>query len=76
MKKIDLLICILLMLLFAGKNVAQSLVCNDLIYFSLDENCSHTIVPDEVLEGTLFSNCVVELDKTAPFGNGSQPVAR
>lgn len=71
MKKTGLLsILPLLLFLFAGKSTAQTLVCNDLIYFSLDEDCSHTIVPDEILEGFLFSDCIVELDKTAPYGNG------
>ncbi len=70
MKKIALLLSLLLILLLAGKNIAQNLVCNDLTYFALNENCAHTIVSEEILEGTNFSNCVVELDKTAPFGNG------
>lgn len=70
MKKIGLLICLLMILLVVSKNEAQSLVCNDLVYISLDESCSHTILPEEILEGTEFPNCIVELDKTAPFGNG------
>ncbi len=70
MKKIGLLFSLLLILLIAEKNTAQSLVCNDLVYFSLNENCSYTILPEDVLEGTIFSNCIVELDKTVPYGNG------
>ncbi|MBP6827314.1 MAG: hypothetical protein KA165_12200, partial [Saprospiraceae bacterium] len=70
MKITGLLISLLLILLIVGKNNAQSLVCNDLIFFSLDENCSHTILVDEALEGVLFSDCVVELDKTLPYGDG------
>mgnify|MGYP000753557205 CR=1 FL=1 len=70
MKKVGLLISALLTLLVVGKNTAQNLVCNDLVQVALDGNCSHTLVPEEVLEGVLFSDCVVELDKTVPFGNG------
>ena len=70
MKKIGLLLSMFFILLIAGKNTAQSLVCNDLVYFSLNENCSYTILPEDVLEGTIFSNCIVELDKTVPYGNG------
>ncbi len=71
MKKSYIIIVLLLIILFnQEKNVAQSLVCNDLVFISLDETCMHTITPEEILEGTLFDNCIVELDKTAPFGNG------
>jgi uncharacterized repeat protein (TIGR01451 family) len=70
MKKFTLLLCMLLVLLIAEKNVAQALVCNDLVFISLDQNCSHTIIPEEMLEGILFSDCIVEVDKTAPYGNG------
>ncbi len=70
MKRIGLLISVLFFLLFVEKNNAQVLACNDLIFVSLDENCSYTLTPDDVLEGTILSNCVVELDKTPPFGNG------
>ncbi len=71
MKKSGLLLSVFLMLLLLPqKNYGQSLVCNDLIQVALDENCSFTVIPEHVLEGTIFPNCVVELDKTAPFGNG------
>ncbi len=70
MKKIGLLICLLMILLVIGKNEAQSLICNDLVFIALDESCTHTILPEEILEGIVFPNCIVELDKTAPFGNG------
>ncbi|MBK7936062.1 MAG: SprB repeat-containing protein [Lewinellaceae bacterium] len=70
MKKTGLLISLLFILLIVGKNSAQSLACNDLIQVALDENCTYTLVPDDVLEGTIFSDCVVELDKTVPFGTG------
>ncbi len=54
-------------------NPATALSCNDLIYFSVDANCTGTITADQVLSGTnyrCFSNYIVELDKIAPFGNG------
>lgn len=70
MKKIGLLFSMLLMLLSAQKNYGQTLACNDLVFVSLDENCSFTLEPEHILEGTILPNCVVELDKTAPFGNG------
>ncbi len=70
MKRIYLFLSLISMLLIAGKANGQSLVCNDLVFISLDENCSHVILPEEVLEGINWPNCIVELDKTAPFGNG------
>ena len=70
MNKTGLLICLLLFLLATGKISAQFLNCNGLVYFSLDETCTHTIIPEEVLDGGSVSDCVVELDKTPPYGNG------
>lgn len=70
MKKIHLLPILLLILLCKEKSGAQALACNDLVMISVDENCTHTITPPEILEGTIFDNCIVELDRTAPFGNG------
>ncbi|MEO6758662.1 MAG: hypothetical protein ABIO24_04340, partial [Saprospiraceae bacterium] len=54
-------------------NPTHTLVCNDLVYFSLDENCSGIVGADDVLEGGpygCYDNYIVELDRTAPFGNG------
>ncbi|MDX2278948.1 MAG: HYR domain-containing protein, partial [Saprospiraceae bacterium] len=54
-------------------NPVTQLVCNDLVYFSLDENCSGVVGADDVLEGGpygCYDDYIVELDKTAPFGNG------
>ncbi|MEZ4942374.1 MAG: proprotein convertase P-domain-containing protein, partial [Saprospiraceae bacterium] len=54
-------------------NPISSLVCNDLIQISLDPNCQATIGADQVLEGGpygCYDDYIVELDKTAPFGNG------
>ena len=54
-------------------NAVTSLVCNDLVYFSVDENCSGVVGADDVLEGGpygCYDDYIVELDKTAPFGNG------
>ncbi|HRI59222.1 MAG TPA: proprotein convertase P-domain-containing protein, partial [Saprospiraceae bacterium] len=48
------------------------LVCNDLVYISLDADCTEEILPDQVLEGSYFcyDDYKVELDKSAPYGNG------
>ena len=49
-----------------------TLVCNDLIYVSMDASCKAVVNPDDVLEGTYFcfSDYLVEIDKTLPLGNG------
>lgn len=57
-------------LMIVGKMEAQSLVCNDLVEVSLDGNCAYTMVPEDVLEGTIWPNCIVEVDKVPPLGNG------
>ncbi|MEI6882347.1 MAG: proprotein convertase P-domain-containing protein, partial [Bacteroidota bacterium] len=49
------------------------MICNDLVYFSIDEDCSACIGASQILEGGpygCYDNYIVELDKTAPFGNG------
>ncbi|MCB9316823.1 MAG: HYR domain-containing protein [Lewinellaceae bacterium] len=54
-------------------NAIQSLVCNDLVQVSVDENCQAVINADQVLEGGpygCYNNYIVEFDKTLPFGNG------
>jgi hypothetical protein len=54
-------------------NPIQSLVCNDLVQVSLDDNCTAIIGADQVLEGGpygCYDDYIVELDKSAPFGNG------
>jgi subtilisin-like proprotein convertase family protein len=54
-------------------NPITSLVCNDLVYVSLDESCSYCLGADGVLEGgpySCYDDYVVEVDRTAPFGNG------
>jgi hypothetical protein len=59
--------------LFSGEIMAQSaMICNDLVIISMDEDCSVTIAPDDVLEGSGFSpdDYLVEVDKTLPMGNG------
>ena len=51
----------------------SSLACNDLVQISVDENCQAIIGADDVLEGGpygCYDDYIVELDKTAPFGNG------
>ncbi|MCC7503769.1 MAG: proprotein convertase P-domain-containing protein, partial [Saprospiraceae bacterium] len=54
-------------------NPISALACNDLVYVSLDENCYHELGADDVLEGGpygCYDDYIVEVDKTAPFGNG------
>jgi len=50
----------------------SQIVCNDLLYVSLDASCTFTIQPDDVMEGTYFcyDDYKVELDKLLPMGNG------
>ncbi|MBN8681232.1 MAG: hypothetical protein J0L99_01200, partial [Chitinophagales bacterium] len=50
----------------------SALSCNDFVNISLDVDCVTEITPDMILEGTYgcFDDYIVELDKTAPFGNG------
>ncbi|MEO6759229.1 MAG: PKD-like domain-containing protein, partial [Saprospiraceae bacterium] len=50
----------------------SQLVCNNLVYLSLDVDCVSEILPDDILEGTYgcFDDYIVELDKTLPYGNG------
>ena len=49
-----------------------SLTCNDLVYLSLDADCTENILPDDILEGTYgcYDDYIVEIDRTLPFGNG------
>jgi subtilisin-like proprotein convertase family protein len=54
-------------------NPVQSLVCNDLVFIALGEDCTETVGADQVLEGgpyKCFDNYLVEVDKTPPYGNG------
>ncbi len=53
-------------------NTPANLACNDLLIISLDADCHQLLAADDVLEGSYFcyDDYVVELDKTAPFGNG------
>ena len=48
------------------------LVCDDLVYVSLDADCADTLNADNVLEGSYFcyDDYKLEIDKVAPFGNG------
>lgn len=70
MKKIGLPLILWCLLLLAGQTHAQSLVCNDLVQIALDNNCTFTMQPEDMLEGTIFPNCIVEVDKVLPLGNG------
>ncbi|MBL7808984.1 MAG: T9SS type A sorting domain-containing protein, partial [Saprospiraceae bacterium] len=49
-----------------------TLICNDLVYVSIDADCVESIDADDVLEGTYFclDDYRVEVDKTLPYGNG------
>lgn len=54
-------------------NPILSLVCNDLVFIALGENCMTTIGADQVLEGgpyKCYDKYIVELDKIPPFNNG------
>ncbi|MBK6996197.1 MAG: hypothetical protein IPH31_15195 [Lewinellaceae bacterium] len=54
-------------------NPISSLVCNDLVYISLDEDCDYCLGADGVLEGGpyhCYDDYIVEVDKTLPYGNG------
>jgi hypothetical protein len=54
-------------------NPITSLICNDLVYVSLDASCSYCLGADDILEGGpygCYDDFVVEVDKTPPFGNG------
>ncbi|MEY3195545.1 MAG: hypothetical protein RIQ78_1642, partial [Bacteroidota bacterium] len=54
-------------------NPIHQLNCNDLIYVSLDQDCSACVGADDILEGGpygCYDHYIVELDRTAPFGNG------
>ncbi|HLP93510.1 MAG TPA: proprotein convertase P-domain-containing protein, partial [Saprospiraceae bacterium] len=54
-------------------NPIASLVCNDLVYVSLDQDCTFCLGADGVLEGGpyhCYDDYIVEVDKTLPYGNG------
>ncbi|HNL38545.1 MAG TPA: hypothetical protein PKH43_05420 [Saprospiraceae bacterium] len=72
MKKILYLLALLTALLPASRTDAQNLVCNDFVSIAVNPDCQFTILPEHILEGTIFPDCVVELDKVAPFGNHSR----
>ena len=73
MKRKQLFFSLLICLCASVKGFAQfALVCNDLVNITLDPDCSHTVLKEEILEGSFCATCdyVVEIDKTPPFGNG------
>jgi hypothetical protein len=49
-----------------------NVVCNDLVYISLDADCTADVSADAVLEGNYgcYDDYMVELDKSIPYGNG------
>ncbi len=65
--------CIQSVSIFVNVIVTPSnLICNDLVYLSLDADCTADILPDDILEGSYgcYDDYLVELDKTVPYGNG------
>ncbi|HAD15188.1 MAG TPA: hypothetical protein DCF33_22410, partial [Saprospirales bacterium] len=50
----------------------SNLVCNDLVFVALGDDCIEVINPDMILEGSYlcFDDYIVELDCTPPLGNG------
>jgi hypothetical protein len=58
---------------FTVESAATDMIfCNDLVTLELNANCTRTLEFFEVLEGTYgcAPDYIVEVDKTAPFGNG------
>ncbi|MBV6442789.1 MAG: hypothetical protein EPGJADBJ_04515 [Saprospiraceae bacterium] len=54
-------------------NAISTLICNDFVYVSLDQDCTEELNADQVLEGGpygCYDEYVVQLDKTPPYGNG------
>ena len=54
-------------------NYYNILVCNELSTIQLGANCTHLVVPTDILatgENGCSANFLVEVDKTFPFGNG------
>ncbi|HLP93491.1 MAG TPA: T9SS type A sorting domain-containing protein [Saprospiraceae bacterium] len=50
----------------------ENLICNDLIYIALGDDCIEEINPDMILEGTYqnYNEYQVDIDFTLPLGNG------
>ncbi|HPI09193.1 MAG TPA: hypothetical protein PLM41_22525, partial [Saprospiraceae bacterium] len=50
----------------------SSLVCNNLVNISLDENCGLELNADQILQGSYacYDDYIVEIDRTLPLGNG------
>ncbi len=73
MKKNRFYLLLLLLTTMQFQLLAQTtLICNDLVFISLDEDCNVTVKSQMVLEGTYccHDTYIVEIDKVAPFGNG------
>ncbi|MEZ4965894.1 MAG: HYR domain-containing protein [Saprospiraceae bacterium] len=54
-------------------NPISTLICNDLVYVSLDADCTEALNADQILEGGpygCYNDYIVQLDKTPPYGNG------
>jgi hypothetical protein len=54
-------------------NAISTLVCNDFVYVSLDEDCTEELGADQILEGGpygCYDDYIVEIDRTPPYGNG------
>ena len=75
MKKMRLLLILATSLLASFNSFSQvtSLVCNDLVFIALEENCSVTVSSESILEGGPYfpwDHYIVEMDTVAPLGNG------
>lgn len=72
MEKNRFLLFLFLVFGFGGRMFAQVMVCNDQVFVALGENCTTTLIPEQVLEAPC--NCpngtILEVDKVPPFGNG------
>jgi uncharacterized repeat protein (TIGR01451 family) len=73
MKKNRFYMLLLLLTMIQFQLHAQTnLVCNDMVFVSLDEDCNITVKSQQVLEGSYccYDTYVVEIDKVLPLGNG------
>lgn len=73
MKRKQLIFSLLISLFALTNSFAQvTLVCNDMVYVTLGQNCTHVVEKEEILEGSFCTSCdyAVEIDKTPPYGDG------
>ncbi len=71
MEKNRFLLFLFLALGCGGRMFAQALICNDLVFVALDENCTAILVVDDVLDSPcICPDAILDVDKVSPFGNG------